>query len=210
MADRLLVRRESCFGLVAAVSSVTLNENRSRLISLLSFVARAAFVGPSSNDCRCRFSSTPPIPPRLSLRCDANPTADRAPARPCSITCGRHGESFWRLGVHQKGFKWPSFSHQNQFQPTQIYRVQLEAVNRSVTCKHKGIREFSEIFGKTRVKARTLQGVTGSNPDSPPKGRSRNRSRTGQKKSLLRILRSDFWFLRLRCPFGDAFLELWV
>jgi hypothetical protein len=46
-------------------SSVTLIEYRSGLISVLSFDARPAFVGPSSNDCRCRFSSTPQIAPRL-------------------------------------------------------------------------------------------------------------------------------------------------
>ena len=63
-----------------------------------------------------------------------------------------------------KRFKWSSFSHQNQIQRTRIDRVRLEAVNRPVPCKHKGIRQFSEIFGKSRVKARTLQGVAGSNP----------------------------------------------
>jgi hypothetical protein len=66
--------------------------------------------------------------------------------------------------------KWSSFGHQNQFQPTHIDRVQLEGEDRSVPCKHKGIRQFSEIFGATRVKARTLQGVAGSKPVSPTKG----------------------------------------
>ena len=67
------------------------------------------------------------------------------------------------LGCPER-FKRSSFSHQNQFQPTRIDRVPLETVNRPVPCKHKGIRQFSEIFGVTRVKARTLQGVAGSNP----------------------------------------------
>jgi hypothetical protein len=65
-----------------------------------------------------------------------------------------------------KRFKWSSFSHQNQTQPTRIDRVQLEAVNRPVPCKHKGIRQFSENFGKSRVKAKTLQWVAVSNPVS--------------------------------------------
>lgn len=40
-------------------SSVTLIEYRSGPISLLSFDARLAFVGPSSNDCRCRSHRSP-------------------------------------------------------------------------------------------------------------------------------------------------------
>jgi hypothetical protein len=62
-----------------------------------------------------------------------------------------------------KRFKWSSFSHHNQFQLTQIDGLQLEAANRPVPCKHKGIRQFSDIFGTTRVKATTLQGVANSN-----------------------------------------------
>jgi hypothetical protein len=55
-----------------------------------------------------------------------------------------------------KRFKWSSFSHQNQFQLIRVDRVQLEAVNRPVPCKHKGIRQFSDKVGKSRVKARTF------------------------------------------------------
>jgi hypothetical protein len=61
------------------------------------------------------------------------------------------GESFRGLVVPPKGFKWSSFSHQIQLHLTRIVRVQLEAVNRPVPCKHKGIRQFSEFLGKTQV-----------------------------------------------------------
>ncbi len=107
---------------------------------------------------------------RGSCKRDANQTADRAPAQPGSTTCGEHtGNLLEASECRQKRFKWSSFSHHIQLHLTRIDRVGLKAVNRPAPCKHKGIREFSEIFGITRVKARTLQGVAGSNPVSMTK-----------------------------------------
>lgn len=61
----------------------------------------------------------------------------------------------------QKRPKWSSFSHQIQFQPTQIDRVQLEAVNRPVPCKQKGIREFWRFSANPELRLEPYRGSQG-------------------------------------------------
>ena len=59
-------------------------------------------------------------------------------------------------GTAQSGLPNPSFTHLIHLYLTQNDGLQSEAANRPVPCKHKGIRQFPDIFGSTRVKARTF------------------------------------------------------
>ena len=58
-----------------------------------------------------------------------------------------------RSRCRPRRFKWSSFTHHIHLDSTQFDEAQLEAANRPVPCKYKGICEFSESFAEDKVKA---------------------------------------------------------
>jgi hypothetical protein len=64
-------------------------------------------------------------------------------------------------GAAQSGSTRSSFTHLIHLYLTQNDQVQLEAANRPVPCKHKGIREYPDNFGSDRIKAVAFRGSQG-------------------------------------------------